>query len=133
MPLGPTVTRREQSVGIVSDRAGLLARSADGFVFGPSAPEAASAATYWTAIDDERRSMSLEVGRWQRVRAAISLRSLRRTSPGRAREASGPEPAAVTDAAPLGAAGPVGATARVAGLVARLRSLADWRSRGAPD
>ena len=133
VPLGPTVTRREQSVGIVSGRAGLLARSADGFVFGPSAPEAASAATYWKSIDDERRSMSLEVGRWQRVRAAISLRSLRRTSPGRAREASGPEPAAVTDAAPLGAAGPVGATARVAGLVARLRSLADWRSRGAPD
>jgi hypothetical protein len=76
VPLGPTVTRREQSRGIVSGQAGSLARRADSFVFGPSAPEAGAAATYWESIDAERRAMSQEVGRWQRLRAAVSLRSL---------------------------------------------------------
>ena len=78
VPLGPTVTRREQSVGIVSDQAPSLARRADGFVFGPSAPETGAAATYWESIDAERRAMSHGVGRRQRLVAAISLRSLRR-------------------------------------------------------
>ena len=78
VPLGPTVTRREQSVGIVSDQAPSLARRADGFVFGPSAPETGAAATYWESIDAERRAMSHGVGRRQRLLAAISLRSLRR-------------------------------------------------------
>ncbi|GAA5112543.1 transglutaminase domain-containing protein [Alloalcanivorax gelatiniphagus] len=86
VPLGPTVTRREQSAGIASGQAGTLARRADSFVFGPSAPEVGSAATFWESIDAERRSMSQEVGRWQRVRAAISLRSLRRTSAAPSRE-----------------------------------------------
>jgi hypothetical protein len=78
VPLGPTVTRREQSVGIVSGRAGALARRADSFVFGPQVPEVAAATSYWESIDSERRAMSREVGRWQRLRAATSLRSLRR-------------------------------------------------------
>lgn len=80
VPLGATVTRREQSVGIVSGQAGALARRADSFVFGPSAPETVAATTYWESIDAERRAMSLEVGRWQRLRAAVSLRSLLRGS-----------------------------------------------------
>ncbi len=83
VPLGPTVTRREQSVGIVSGQAGALARRADGFVFGPHVPEVAAATTYWESIDAERRAMSQEVGRWQRFRAATSLRSLRPGGPGR--------------------------------------------------
>ena len=83
VPLGPTVTRREQSVGIVSGRAGGLARRADGFVFGPHAPEATAATAYWESIDAERRAMSREVGRWQRLRAATSLRSLRSGGAGR--------------------------------------------------
>lgn len=120
VPLGPTVTRREQSAGIVSGQAGALARRADSFVFGPSAPEAAAAATYWESVDAERRAMSQEVGRWQRLRAAVSLRSLRRTPPRGA--AAGAEPGE-------GRA----ADGRVPGALGRLRSLADWRSRGAPD
>lgn len=130
VPLGPTVTRREQSVGIVSGGAGVLARRADSFVFGPNVPEAAAAATYWESIDAERRSMSREVGRWQRLRAAVSLRSLLRTSPRRAREAApgaGEEPrrGPGTEAAST--------PDRAAGAVRRLRDLADWRSRGTPD
>ena len=122
VPLGPAVTRREQSVGIVSDRAGTLARRADSSVFGPSVPEEAAAATYWESIDAERRAMSREVGRWQRLRAAISLRSLRRGGSRRTTEA----PADTLDVTPA----PQG---RFAGLVGRSRRLADWRSRGTPD
>jgi hypothetical protein len=117
VPLGPTVTRREQSTGIVSDRAGTLARRADSFVFGPSAPEVVSAATYWESIDAERRAMSLEVGRWQRLRAAISLRSLRRTSSGRSRET--PTSGAHDTSDP--AVEPSAAPGRVSRAVARLR------------
>lgn len=118
VPLGPTVTRREQSAGIVSDHAGVLARRADSFVFGPSVPEAAAATTYWQSVDAERRAMSLQVGRWQRVRAAISLRSLRRGAPRPVEEPTGGS-----------AASPPAPVARLA----RLRGIADWRSRGAPD
>lgn len=121
VPLGPTVTRREQSVGIVSDRAGTLARHADSSVFGPRVPEEAAAATYWESIDAERRAMSREVGRWQRLRAAISLRSLRR---GGSRRTVAPADS------PDGARA---ASGRLAGLVGRSRRLADWRSRGTPD
>jgi hypothetical protein len=118
VPLGPTVTRREQSAGIVSDHAGVLARRADSFVFGPAVPEAAAATTYWQSVDAERRAMSLQVGRWQRVRAAISLRSLRRGAPRPIGEPTGES-----------AASPPAPVARLA----RLRGIADWRSRGAPD
>ncbi|CAM3626267.1 transglutaminase-like domain-containing protein [Nocardioides zeicaulis] len=123
VPLGPTVTRREQSVGIVSGQAGVLARRADGFVFGPSAPEAGAAAAYWEQVDAERRSMSQEVGRWQRWRAAVSLRSfLRRPGSSTVTAATDPDEATsgASPDAPSGAPG-------------RLRRLADWRSRRTPD
>ena len=126
VPLGPTVTRREQSAGIVSGEAGTLARRADSFVFGPSTPEEAAAATYWESVDAERRAMSHEVGRWQRFRAATSLRSLRRTTSRPTRDADR-QPATDDDAEPTPAPGRVPAAAR------RLRRLADWRSRRTPD
>ncbi|WP_210650209.1 transglutaminase-like domain-containing protein [Nocardioides sp. SYSU D00065] len=108
VPLGPTVTRREQSLGIVSAQAGVLARRADSFVFGPEVPAVSAAATYWESIDAERRAMSQEVGRWQRLRAAISLRSLRRgaTAPASREDTAGTR---------------------------RLRGLGDWHSRRTPD
>ena len=81
VPLGPTVTRREQSGSIGTDRAPSLARRADSFVFGPSTPGAGSAASFWETVDAERRSMSRSVGRRQRLLAAINLRSLRPTGP----------------------------------------------------
>ena len=122
VPLGSTVTRREQALGVVSGQAGALARRADSFVFGPSAPEPAAATTYWEQVDAERRSMSQEVGRWQRVRAAISLRSLRR--------GGGSPVAEAAEDTPDGSAAERG---RWSWPAARLRTLADWRSRGAPD
>ncbi len=81
VPLGPTVTRREQSGSIGSEQAPSLARRADGFVFGPSAPDAGAAASYWQTVDAERRAMSQSVGRRQRLIAAVNLRSLRPTGP----------------------------------------------------
>ena len=78
VPLGPTVTRREQSAGIVSGQAATLARRADSHVFGPSVPEVGAARTFWESVDAERRAMSRQVGRWHRWRAAVSLRSFRR-------------------------------------------------------
>lgn len=81
VPLGPTVTRREQSGSIGSEQAGPLARRADSFVFGPSVPEADAAASYWESVDAERRRMRSSLGRRQRLLAAVNLRSLRPTTP----------------------------------------------------
>lgn len=81
VPLGPTVTRREQSGAIGSADAPALARGADGFVFGPSTPEATAAESYWQTVDAARRSMSQSVGRRQRLLAAVNLRSLRPSGP----------------------------------------------------
>lgn len=78
VPLGPTITRREQSGSIGSESAPALARRADSFVFGPTAPEADAAATYWDSVESERRAMSHSVGRRRRWLAAVSLASLRR-------------------------------------------------------
>ncbi len=129
VPLGPTVTRREQSVGIVSGRAGLLARRADSFVFGPSTPEEAVASGFWDQVDAERRSMSLEVTRWQRWRAAVSLRSFLRGPLVARRGGAGSDAApAAQDGVPSAPSG-----GRGAALTGRLRSLGDWRSRRTPD
>jgi hypothetical protein len=81
VPLGPTVTRREQSGSIGSVSAPTLARRADSFVFGPTVPEASAAATYWESVESERRAMSHSVGRRRRWLAAISVASLRRGKP----------------------------------------------------
>ncbi|MFC7361898.1 DUF3488 and transglutaminase-like domain-containing protein [Nocardioides astragali] len=128
VPLGPSVTRREQSVALVSAGATTLARRADNSVFGPRVPEDAAAATYWESIDAERRAMSREVTRWQRLRAAVSLRSLRRGS----RRGSVRAVTAPSDIADPAAAAPT-APGRFAGLAGRRRGLADWRSRGTPE
>ncbi|SEC47868.1 Transglutaminase-like superfamily protein [Nocardioides exalbidus] len=121
VPLGPTVTRREQSAGIVSDGAAGLARRADSSVFGPSAPEADAAATYWASVDAERRAMSQGVRRRQRLLAAISLRSLLGV---RSRPRADADGASDEEASPAG---------RVARLGAALRRPSDWRSRRSPD
>jgi Transglutaminase-like superfamily len=78
VPLGPTVTRREQSGSIASDQAPSLARRADGFVFGPRTPQEDEAADFWAVVDAERRTMSQAVGRRARFRAAITPTSLLR-------------------------------------------------------
>jgi len=91
--LGRTVavdgaTRREQAPDLGHDDAPALARAADRHVFGPLPPSEAEAAAYWTSVDDARRELSREAGRWQRLRAALSLVTFRK------RWAKEPEPVA---------------------------------------
>ncbi len=129
VPLGPTLTRREQSVGIGSGHADVLARRADSSVFGPRAPEVGAATTYWEQIDAERRAMSQEVGRRQRLRAAVSLRSLRRGHARTARSAED-DPGGATGGRTRGATARTGPAKGVEG---RPRALGDWRSRRAAD
>jgi hypothetical protein len=81
VPLGSTVTRREQSGSIALESAPALARKADSFVFGPAVPAAAAAASFWETVESERRAMSRAVGRRRRWAAAISLASLGRDKP----------------------------------------------------
>ncbi len=77
VPLSSAVTRREQSGSITSKRAAALAREADRCVWGPQAPSADSAESYWARIDRERRAMSRTVGRRQRWFAAVNITTFR--------------------------------------------------------
>ncbi|MGN0063433.1 MAG: DUF3488 and transglutaminase-like domain-containing protein [Nocardioides sp.] len=91
VPLGATVTRREQARGIGAGDALALARHADSSVFGRTAPEVASATEYWTRIDATRREMSQTVPWHRRALAALNLTTLR---PGRRTGPSAPDGAA---------------------------------------
>jgi len=75
------VTRREESLVLagvgVPETAPALARAADSHVFGPRPPEPAAAAAYWQDVDAYRSTMSAEVSRLRRIRAALSLRTFR--------------------------------------------------------
>ncbi len=73
VPVGAGITRREQSVEIVSPGARTLAHQADSHVFGPRVPRPLDADAYWQQVDKERELMSASVSRWQRIRAALSL------------------------------------------------------------
>jgi hypothetical protein len=67
-------TRREQA-RLLPAGAPPLAREADAHVFGPQPPREDAAATYWAAVEVERRSMSSTVPRARRWRAAVNLAS----------------------------------------------------------
>lgn len=69
------VTRSAQSAVISSTDARELARQADIGVFGRTAPTAREAENYWTSVEAERRTLSAQVGRSQRWRAALRLRT----------------------------------------------------------
>ncbi|MEJ7794899.1 MAG: transglutaminaseTgpA domain-containing protein [Nocardioides sp.] len=78
------VTRREESLALAGvgtvDTAPTLAREADTHVFGPRPPEADAAAAYWEGVDAYRATLSAQVTRARRIRAALSLGTFR---PGR--------------------------------------------------
>ncbi len=75
VPAGQTRTEDAHTLG----QFGLapLAASADAVVFGPGQPSPSAAAWYWSEIERTRKQIGREMTRWQRLRAAISLRSLR--------------------------------------------------------
>lgn len=70
-------TRRE--AGALLDPAALaLAHRVDGAQFGPVDPADDELEALWRASDTERARLGAGVGRWRRLRARVSLRSLRR-------------------------------------------------------
>lgn len=71
-------TRREQ--GTLLDHHGVapLARTADRHIFGVADPREQDATLFWKDVDAARNQMRSGVGRWRRIRAALSVASLRR-------------------------------------------------------
>jgi hypothetical protein len=70
------LTRREQATALCGHDLEPLAADADGQIFGPGEPTEAVASGYWSEVDAARRRMARSVGRWKRLRAAVSLKSL---------------------------------------------------------
>ncbi|SDP02030.1 Transglutaminase-like superfamily protein [Nakamurella panacisegetis] len=56
----------------------LLAREADARVFGPDAVDDEQAARFWTEVDAALLGLQTGHGRWRRLRARVSIASLRR-------------------------------------------------------
>lgn len=77
-------TRREQALLLAAHDVAPLARAADAHVFGADDPTAETAVAYWLEVDAARKRMSSGVGTWARVRAALSIASLRRPAVERA-------------------------------------------------
>lgn len=73
-PASPTRTEVASTVGGVQSL--VLAAVADRAVFSPDQPRDEEADRVWRAVTDLRESMNDGRTRWQRIRAAISLRSL---------------------------------------------------------
>lgn len=91
--LPPTGTRRERAVA--SGRAPMLvlAKVADRAVYAPDEPSAEDAGRVWTAVDGARDAFRQGSTRRERLRAAVSTRSLRRY-PDRSRRRRRREPRA---------------------------------------
>jgi TgpA N-terminal domain/Transglutaminase-like superfamily len=85
--LGLTVpgghTRREEAELLRAYPVADLAGAADQVIYGPDDPEPAHVAVYWQQVEKARREMLRDLGRLRRVRAALSIRSLRRAGRGR--------------------------------------------------
>jgi hypothetical protein len=73
------LTRREQAGALAMHDVAFLAGAADAQVFGPGEPAEEGAAAFWVEVDRARKQMSRGAGRWRRVRAALSLGTVRRT------------------------------------------------------
>ncbi|MGN8048552.1 transglutaminaseTgpA domain-containing protein [Curtobacterium sp. 22159] len=81
-------TRREAVVGAPGEGGTGLAALADRSVFGPSEADATTADRMWSATDDAISSLRVGRTRKERIRAAVSLRSLRIREVSRAASAS---------------------------------------------
>lgn len=68
-------TRREEARQLERFPVGALASEADARVFGPGEPTEDDVEAFWTRVEEVRRTVSYDATRWQRWRAAVSLRS----------------------------------------------------------
>ncbi len=75
----PTTTRREAAAFVGSGAATALAERTDATVWGGSALSDAEVEAYWAELTATLGAMRAELGRWARLRAAMSPRSLRRS------------------------------------------------------
>ncbi|WP_439691730.1 transglutaminaseTgpA domain-containing protein [Curtobacterium sp. SP.BCo] len=73
----PAATRREAVVGAPGEGGSGLAALADRSVFGPNDADVTTADRMWSAADDAIASLRTGRTRRERIRAAVSLRSLR--------------------------------------------------------
>jgi len=78
--------QRHAALGELRGRVTTLARGADRAVFGPGAPDDAQVERYWSQVEETLATMRASVGWRARVRARLSLRSVR----ARRRERRGP-------------------------------------------
>ncbi|MET0725176.1 MAG: transglutaminaseTgpA domain-containing protein [Leifsonia sp.] len=80
--LAPSSTRVEGATVVGGMRPLVLATAVDRAVFAPGSPEPADADRVWTEVDALRTQLDARLNRRQRIRALVSLRSLRRRGPG---------------------------------------------------
>ncbi|WP_125773479.1 transglutaminase-like domain-containing protein [Antribacter gilvus] len=78
----PTAATRRESAGLIAGAHGVpstltLAHRADATVFGPVEPTEAEVAAFWREVDDLVGGIRSNVSGRQRLRAALSLRSIR--------------------------------------------------------
>ncbi|MCC4248638.1 DUF3488 and transglutaminase-like domain-containing protein [Microbacterium testaceum] len=76
--LRPSSTRRELAAVLDTPSGMRLADDADRAVFSSRTVTADEASEFWRIVDAERRTLTRQRGWWQRVRAAVSLRSFLR-------------------------------------------------------
>jgi hypothetical protein len=77
-PLPSSETRTEIAQLYGTPRAMILATLADEAVFHAEPPEADTSARFWAIVEAEKRALAAGMTRWQRLRAAVSLRSFTR-------------------------------------------------------
>jgi transglutaminase-like putative cysteine protease len=70
-------TRSQFAEAVGGKRPRLLAIVADRAVFAPDDPADADADRVWRAVDELKKSLDSRRSRWERIRAAVSVRSLR--------------------------------------------------------
>jgi uncharacterized membrane protein YeaQ/YmgE (transglycosylase-associated protein family) len=73
----PSTTTRREAAAFVGAGTGALAQKADAAVWSAGDPTDEEVERYWSELSDALGSMKNEVGRLDRLKAAISLRSLR--------------------------------------------------------
>lgn len=77
IPAPPSATRTEVAAAVGGARSGVLARLVDRSVFAPEGTDPAEADRVWKAVGEMRQQLDTGLTRWQRFKAAVSLRSLR--------------------------------------------------------
>jgi transglutaminase-like putative cysteine protease len=77
----PSAATRREAAGVIDERFGgdtvQLARAADSGVFAPDAADDDAATRYWADVDGALKHLGGQVGTWRRLRAKLSLASLR--------------------------------------------------------